>query len=712
MRDVWRPAVVVAAVLGAYANSFGGMFLFDDLPNINVPAVQRPWPPGWVLSDPRPVTTATFALNYAVEGLPLRPWGYHAVNVGIHTTAALLFYGLVRRTLGRSDVALGAAVIWAVHPLNTQAVTYLVQRMESLMGMFYLLSLYALLRGATTAGRGRVGWYVLAVVASALCMGSKQVAVTLPAVALLFDRCFLAGSFRGAVVGRWPVYLGLAATLGVLTPSFLALASSAGGEVSAGFALKNVTALDYAQSQPGVILHYLKLVLVPWPLCLDYAWDVARGPVKIVLPAVVVGALVVASFVALWKWPRVGFLGTTFFLILAPTSSILPIADLAFEHRMYLPLACLIVLAVVMLAAAVPRGWKPLAVAVAILFTTLTVARNQDYRLDVRMWEDVIAKRPNNTRAVYNLGVLLFNIGMWDEAVPYLEAADRLAAVRPMIGVNLTTSNNNLGTILARRGKLPEAAERYRAALRATPGQPEVTCNLAGVTADLGRVVEAESLYREVLAAQPAYPAALRGLAKLTAWRGDARTAASIYRDAATADPADSAARGQLGLVLLMLGQPTEAADALREACRLGPREAMYRAHLALALDDLGRSAEADREYQAASALNPAWAATAVRAAWDLATHPDPAARRGLEAVLLAREADRATRHQNPEALDALAAAYAAVGRFPEALAAAKDATAAAGERGLTVLAARIRDRLKLYEAGRPYIRPQPGLSR
>ena len=749
----WRPSLVVAAVVAAYANSFGGMLTFDDLPNIFIPNVREPWPPGWMLSDTRPVTTATFAVNYAIHELDV--WGYHAVNVGIHAAAALLLYGLVRRTLALpqyherygptgANLALAAAVLWGVHPLNTQAVTYIVQRMESLMGMFYLLSLYALLRGATKTGKGRAGWYVLAVAASVLCQGSKQVGVTLPVVAFLYDRCFLAGSFRAALVRRWPVYLGLMASLGVLARSFLALAPSAGGE-SAGFGSTGLTVWDYARTQPGVILHYLRLVVVPRPLVLDYAWDVAHGPVEVLVPSVVVAALVIVSFLALWRSPGVGFLGSMFFLILAPTSSILPIADLAFEHRMYLSLACLVVLAVLAGEAVIRRLRIPLriggavVVAVAVAFGALTVARNNDYRLDVRLWKDTIAKRPHNTRAVYNLGVLLFNIGEWDEAVPYLAAVDRLAAERMMIGVDPTRANNNLGTILARKGRLKEAADRYRAALRTEAGQPDVMLNLATVEADMGRVAEAERLYGDVAIAHPTNAKAWRGLAEMATRRGDHAAAADHYRKLAGIDPKANTALGialrrlgqlegavaaqraakpadandlcQLGLTLLLAGRPDEAAAAFRDATRLAPQEPLLRAHLALSLDDLGKPAEADAEYQSALGISTGWPAVATGAAWNLATHPDAAMRHGPESLLYAREADRATRHQNPETLDALAAAFAAVGRFPDAVAAARAAVAVAEGRGQTVLADQLRDRLKLYEAGKPYIQPGTGVS-
>src|SRR5439155_11939785 len=158
------PLLILTAIVVTYANSFSGPFIFDDLKWITENAhVLQPWPLWDALQPPygiagtgRPLVCLTLALNYAVSGL--EPWSYHAVNLAIHASAALVLFGIVRRTLQgprlrerfatrASDLAVAIAILWAVHPLQTESVTYVIQRMESLMGLFLLLTLYCVIRG-------------------------------------------------------------------------------------------------------------------------------------------------------------------------------------------------------------------------------------------------------------------------------------------------------------------------------------------------------------------------------------------------------------------------------------------------------------------------------------------------------------------------------------------------------------------------------------
>ena len=285
--------LIVLATLAAYANSFQGVFVFDDQPSIvDNPTIRHLWPIWRVLFPPshgetvsgRPLLNLTFAVNYALGGL--NPWGYHAVNLAIHVLAALPLFGILCRTLrlpplrdrfGRSATlpALAISLLWAVHPLQTESVTYVAQRAESLCGLFYLLTLYCFIRGATIdpASRSAVRrpplWYSAAIFSCLLGMATKEVMATAPLMVLLFDRTFLAGSFAQALRRRWGLYLGLAATLGGL--AYLVVATPAGRGGTAGFATPEALgAWEYIRSQPAAILHYLRLAVWPHPLCIDY----------------------------------------------------------------------------------------------------------------------------------------------------------------------------------------------------------------------------------------------------------------------------------------------------------------------------------------------------------------------------------------------------------------------------------------------------------
>ena len=304
--------MIIVAGGATYANSLRGVFLFDDSGQIvSNPALRRFPTLARILEDPRPVVFATLALNYAWSAS--HPWSYHLVNVAVHVLAALALFGIVRRTLelpalaerygpSAASLALTIALLWMVHPLQTESVTYVIQRAESLMGLFYLSALYCLIRGHGSPHARR--WYAGAVASCLLGAGCKEVIVTLPVVALAYDSLFLTGSWRESLRRRWGLYLGLTLCCGLAVCRFMLHASDASSTV--GFGIKGVTPLQYALTQPGVILHYLRLSFWPWPLCLDYGWPVVRS-VRDALPALLgVGALLAVSLAGRRARPAMG----------------------------------------------------------------------------------------------------------------------------------------------------------------------------------------------------------------------------------------------------------------------------------------------------------------------------------------------------------------------------------------------------------------------
>jgi tetratricopeptide (TPR) repeat protein len=680
--------VLVAAGLWAYSNSFTGEFLFDDSPAILENAdIGQLWPQSVAaVLRSRSLGDFSFAVNYALGGLDVR--GYHAVNLVVHLLAALALFGLVRRTLllqpwrprferSAAGLALAAALLWLLHPLQTESVTYVVQRSEALMGLFYLLTLYCVLRGATAAATAR-WWYAAAGACCALGMASKEVMVTAPLLVLLYDRTFLVGSVREALRRRWPLYAGLAASWLLLAApvATLFLPAEGGGATSAGFGLRGLTAWEYARSQPGVILHYLRLTLWPDRLCLDYGWPVARTAAEILPPAVVVAALVAAMLWGLARRSWLGYCGAWFFLILAPTSSVVPLLDLAFEHRLYLPLAAVAVLAVLGGHAALEAGcgrlgldkrrrlWLAggLVAALAVVLGTLTQWRNEDYRDRLTMWADVVRKRPAHARA-----------------------------------------HNNLGLALISRGRRAEAARQFQEALRADAGYGNAHDNLATVLLQDGAVDAAMAEYRKALACNPGLARAHLNLGTTLTGLGEFGEAADHLRAACRLTPNNPQAHGGLGRALQGLGKWDEAAAAYRQAVALQPANARYRRGLGFVLGRLGRAEEAKREYAESLRLDPGWPQASLRHAWALATDPDPARRNGAAAVQFAAAAAEATGERDPRALDVLGAAYAEAGRFAEAAETARRARTAAGE---TPRAREIEERLRLYLARQPFHAP------
>jgi Flp pilus assembly protein TadD len=533
------PLLIIAAGLLAYHNSFSGEFIFDDLTEIvDNPRIRQLWPPWTALSGTsRPIVQLSLAVNYAVGGL--NPWGYHAVNLAIHVVAGLILFGLLNRSLrwhdpvagkadGASWLSLVAAVIWVVHPVQTESVTYIVQRAESLMGLFFLLTLYCVARAAESA---RADWWNAAAVAScALGMASKPVMVAAPVMVLLYDRVFMAKSVRRALRERRGLYAGL--FLGWVLLGVLLARTRHEWESSAGLALPDVTATTYALSQPAVVLHYLRLSIGPAGQCLDYAWP-AASDFGDAFPAIAaVGSLVAIVVWGFWRKPKVGFWGAWFFITLLPSSSVIPLADLAFEHRMYIPLAGLVVLGVTggravfervarrlrLQAAAQSAVQTVVAGGIVLALIALTAIRNESYRDAVGMWNDVIAKRPDNARARYELGNVWMRRGRFEEAAASYRQALQIAAGYAMAHANLATAlaaqgsteeaighyfqalqtrpelfeaQQNLGVLLVQRGDVGAAIHHLQAAVRLRPDLVEPHLSLADALARAGRFDEA-----------------------------------------------------------------------------------------------------------------------------------------------------------------------------------------------------------------------------
>jgi tetratricopeptide (TPR) repeat protein len=622
----WLPIVIVVAALAAYHNSFAGAFVFDDEPHlINNPQIRAAWPFADSTTFPnRALVVFSLAVNYALDGLDV--WGYHAFNLAVHMLAALTLYGIVRRTLllepQRSRycqsapwLAAAVALLWVVHPLQTESVTYIIQRAESLMGLWYLLTLYCVIRGAGTAPG--TWWYIAAVASCGLGMLSKEVMCTAPVLVLLYDRVFLAPSFGQVFRQRWALYLGLAATWVALAGPVLSmtgpsLARDASTQV--GFGVQKMTPLAYALSQPGVIIHYLRLALWPQPLCLDYDWPPASSASAIVLPGLALGALLLATLWACRRRPALAYCGAWFLLILAPTSSIVPILDLAVEHRMYLSLAAVLVLMVLgtyalleMAARRFGLGEATLVglagggfLAYLVLLGALTIRRNEDYRSPLAMWAAVVAERPNNARGHNNLAMCLKNQGQLNDAEKECRIAIQLEPAYVL-------AHNNLGTCLQSEGELQEAEQEYRIALQIRPDYAEARANLGACLQGQGRIEEAEEECRRAIQLNPLLAVGHCNLGACLQAQGKMGEAEKEYRIVLRIQPGHAQAHCNLGIIALKRENIKEAEQQFRQALRSAPALAEGHYNLGLCLAALGKQEEATRHFRAAEQINPSF---------------------------------------------------------------------------------------------------------
>jgi len=531
--------VVVAAVLGIltlglYASTADFPFVFDDLNNIrdnpHIRVERLSWDALWRAAtngpNRRPVAYASFALSHRVGGL--EPAAYRWGNVAVHAVCGWLVYLLALRLLAlhgrlpgqsppcsfpktRVAAALLTAAIFVAHPLQTQSVTYVVQRMASLSALFSLVSLLCWLAGRARAGGPRRWLWAAAFASWLLALLSKENAATLPAVVLLIE-WFLAWLRRHAVA------IGAVAAAGVgLGVAYLAFCTS-----SHGWELYGFTPVERMLSELRVLWHYLALVALPLPSWQNVGHDVAISRSLLDPPTTLVAgvglALLFAGLVATARRRRLAvFCGLWFFVNLAIESSFVPIA-LMFEHRLYLPLV-----GPALLVSHTLFGFRsrtaPWAVAAGMALIALlavgTGLRNQVWRDEVTLWSDVVSKSPGDARAWNNLGQTHEQSGRFEAAEQAFSEAVRLDPEYPRARANLSIT-------LQRLGRIDEALEAYGAALRLEPGIATTWSNRGSAYLALGRWNEARDDYLAALRLAPRSASAHYGigmaLANLGTW--------------------------------------------------------------------------------------------------------------------------------------------------------------------------------------------------
>ena len=673
-----RAGIIVLVGLLTYANALSGPFFLDDLETVTVnDSIQHLWPPSAVLFPARelpvagrPVVNLSFALNYAAGGFDVG--GYHAVNIALHILCALVLFGVVRRTLTQpafaarvgaraTDLAFAVGLIWLVHPLQTEAVDYVTERTELMMGLFFLLTLYASIRayderrGARRAevpdGRS------FAVGCCLLGMGCKETMAMAPLLVALYDRVFLYESFAAAWKRRRGLYVALAATWVVL----VALSWSGPRSRSAGFG-SGVSPWLYLLNQAELIVRYLRLTVWPSGLVIMYGNVRALTLADVWPQALLLVALVAAVAVALRLWPAIGFLGAWFFVTLAPTSSFVPIAtEVGAERRMYLPLAAIVTLAVVAVAMLPtkrrPRdgvaGFAVLAVVVSIL-ATLSALRNSDYTSAVTLAETVMSRwptaraqhwlgaellaagrhdegltqlraaLPGDPRVHYTLGMTLYRDGNLPDAVSELQA---FVAVEPL-RIEVPEARETIGRALDREGKFEEALTEFHAVLSMTPSNVVMHGLLGDTLLKEQKFDAAIAEYQTFLRQLPTNVDALTNLGIAYASSGKADAAVDAFGRAVQANPNQPGARRNFARALIEAGRFADALPQAQAAVGLMPNDPVAHDELGLALAGVRRYAEATAEFQRSLQLDPSDAevqghlAAAVRGKDAIIAHP------------------------------------------------------------------------------------------
>ncbi|HEY1600221.1 MAG TPA: tetratricopeptide repeat protein [Pirellulales bacterium] len=627
-------AVLSAVAFAVYGRALHCSFIFDDfLSVLKNRSITRLWPlvgasgdsgplvaPWGSSTAGRPLVNLSLAINYHFGQVD--PFGYHVFNLVMHVLSATLLCAIVRRTSrlpyfgGRFDrmaglLALLVAIVWLVHPLQTEAVEYITQRTELMMGFFYLSTLYASLRyfGATSS-RGRMVWPTVAGVACLLGMACKEVMVSAPLVVLLFERTFVTGSFQRALRQSWPLYMLLALGWSAL----LILNHGGPRSASAGFDLE-IPAYVWWFTQAKVLAMYLQLVVWPWPLVIHY--DVPYlGTLATAWPWLVfVGLSGIGTLVLLARRTAAGFVCGCVFLILSPTIVVPIITEVAAERRMYLPLAAILALVIIggyallqkTLRAFAPASYDPAldrgpvtvtiaaTVVWAIVLSVASAHRLEAYGDPVTLWEDTVRHSPNDAIAYINLGGALNAAGRYGEAV---ECMAQLLRLDP----DSAEAHYGLAVALVNLNRSQDAIEHLEKALHG-PDAIETHYALGIALINVGRSPEAVEHLALVAKGKPNSGDVQNNLARALQGAGRAQEAIEHFLLALNLGTDSALLRNNLASALTSTGRLSEAITEFEQAVRLRPDYLEARTKLTMLYAETGRSSDAIAMAERALAL-------------------------------------------------------------------------------------------------------------
>jgi len=516
-------------------------------------------------------------------------------------------------------IALGAALIWLVHPIQTQAVSYIVQRMTSMAALFYLLAFVLYIKGRLIQDDGWKRWllYAGAILSGLLAVGSKEIALTLPFFILLYEWFFFRDLDR-AWLKRGLIFLGVA--LVVLVP--VVLWYTKGDPFSwflRGYAHRDFTLTERVMTEFRIVVHYLSLLVFPYPgrLNLDYDFPLSTSLITPITTLLSLGFLVsllilaiylaknyrIFSFCILW------YLGN-----LVIESSVIGL-ELVYEHRNYLPSMLVFPAAVLLVYHFLYQRWRYVTVGLLCLliavFSLWTYQRNLIWSDDLLLWQDTVTKSPNKARPYNNLGMVLVGHGRSDEAIhnykraleihpDYVEAHNNLGLTYALLKrtdeaiehftriiqlhPNDAKAHKNLGLALLEQGKVAEAVEHCQEAVRIAPGYADAYHNLGLALNAQGRHAEAVEQFQLALRINPQYAEVHYNLGKTLADLGSLDAAIHQFRSALALQPDMAEARNGLGVALARTGDLEGAIGEFQEALRIDPQNLGARRNLEIIL--------------------------------------------------------------------------------------------------------------------------------
>ena len=609
-------------VLLIYSNTFDSPFVFDDIPNITKnphvrlvelqfdklreAAFDSP-------SSNRPLSNLSFALNYYVHDYD--PAGYRWVNIVLHMLTGVLLYFLFKVTLNIPSMRtryqrfrwmpLLATLFWLVHPIQVNAVTYVVQRMTVLATFFYLLSMFCYVGARLESRVGRKRLLFFGCVSSGiLSLSSKEIAATLPFTILLYEWYFFQDADWSWIRKRFLPTLLLLIAFGALV--WLYLGADPFARILESYENRDFTLSERLLTELRVVIFYLSLFIFPHPsrLTLDYEFPLSHSfvdpPTTLFCFVILSGLLGVALFRG--KRDRLLSFGILWFLgNLLIESSIIGL-EIIFLHRMYLPSAIICLATIALLADRTSKPWMPATglTCVSLLFAFWTHQWNEVWHDELTLWKDNVVKAPGKSRPHINLGNALRLQGRPSEA---LEHYQRALEIRP----EFAETHYNAGVALYDMGETLQSVESYQRAIELDPKHAKAHNNLGRSMATLGHYPEAKGHYQQALKLKPNHATAHLNLGTLLADEGKYDEAIQRYVAALRLQPRLKEAHAALGFALANQKQYEKALRAYGDALRVAPHYPAAHFHLAQLLVQLGRESEAVLHYRAALRGKPNW---------------------------------------------------------------------------------------------------------
>jgi tetratricopeptide (TPR) repeat protein len=707
--------LLLGLAIGAlYANTLSAPFTFDDSQILKNDAIQvrdLSWNSLAQISAESPnrrrlLPNISFGLNYYLNGFNVL--GFHLVNILLHIAVSFSFFLLARQTLALGhgsqptakggEIALAAALLWAFHPLQTNAVTYIVQRMTSMATLFFLLALLAYVRARITPGNiNKVLFAAAALLLGFMALASKENSGMLPLVILGYELFFLVPRQGGRL--PWRRIAPVAGILLVLffLVSWAFLGSSPLSAILGGYQYRDFTLFERLLTESRVVVHYLSLLILPLPARLNLAYDFPLSssflaPTSTLAALLFVLALAPLALLLFQRCRLAAFALFWFGANLLIESSIIPL-ELIFEHRMYLP-AMFPLLAgtawLYRLQTARSRVARVVVVALLGMLAVLTWQRNGVWQNEIRLWADIVAKAPEQPRSYGNLAKAYGKAGNHKKALALLEQALALAPddSRTMVSMGVALENlgrdnealeffnralaappNSRDMIHLNLARLHLKRKSYRQALfhaseaaRFAPSDYDTLTLLATAHFKTGNLRQAEQVLQQIIGLFPEKGDPYVQLATIYEHRDRLAEAAALLEKALAAPEVNRAqAYNTLGIVYWRQQQYQRSVAAALEAIALNPQLLDAYLTLGITYEEMGRQDLAFQQFRLGwergldmVAVYNDWARNLLGA-----KQPGRALPYLLEAIKL--EKGRAESHEN------LGAAYETLGMLPEA---------------------------------------------